>query len=146
MSVGYPPREFERVRTALQARSSARGGTAVDLYRNGGHLVLNADLPGIDPGSLTVELNGNTLLIRAHRTLRGMDGGARWDVRDREDGPILRSILIGEGIDAGAISPHYADGVLSLHIPVTAGSRQRNVPVVFAPEHGCPQERRPPAA
>lgn len=132
MPMGVPPRDRELVRAALQARSQARGGTAVDLYRHGSFLILNADLPGIDPGSLSVELDGNALLIRAHRTLRGMDRQARWDVRDREDGPILRRVPVGEAIDAAAVSPHYANGVLSLHLPLRPGKRQRSVPVQYA--------------
>lgn len=136
MYMGVPPQDHERMRAALEARSQARGGTAVDLYRHGGFLVLNADLPGIDPGSLSVELDGNALLIRAHRSLRGLDSTTRWDVRDREDGPILRRIPVGEGVDPAGIAPHYANGVLSLHIPVRTGTRQRSVPVQYGKPAG----------
>jgi len=124
------------MRAALEARSQARGGTAVDLYRHGGFLVLNADLPGIDPGSLSVELDGNALLIRAYRSLRGLDGGSRWNIREREDGTILRRIPVGEGVDPASVAPHYANGVLSLHIPVRPGRRQRSVPVQYSQQAG----------
>ncbi len=136
MQMGVPPQDHERMRAALEARSQARGGTAVDLYRHEDFLVLNADLPGIDPGSLSVELDGNALLIRAHRSLRGMDSTTRWNVRDREDGPILRRIPVGEGVDPAAIAPHYANGVLSLHLPLRPGKRQRSVPVQYQEQAG----------
>ena len=134
MPMGVSPQDHERIRAALEARSQARGGTAVDLYRHEGFLVLNADLPGIDPGSLSVELDGNALLIQAHRSLRGMDRTTLWNVRDREEGPILRRIPVGEGVDPAGIAPHYANGVLSLHMPVRPGKRHRSVPV-RCPEH-----------
>ena len=131
MPTGSAPRERERLRAALEARSRARGGTAVDLYRHDGFLVLNADLPGIDPGSLSVELDGHFLLIRAHRSLRGMDHETCWDVREREDGMILRRVPVGSRVDADRVLPHYANGVLSLHIPLGASDRQRSVPVQY---------------
>ncbi|MGW9404934.1 Hsp20/alpha crystallin family protein [Arthrobacter sp. NPDC055585] len=134
--MGVPPQDHERKRAALEARSQARGGTAVDLYRHDGFLVLNADLPGIDPGSLSVELDGNAVLIRAHRSLRGMDSTTRWNVREREDGTILRRIPVGEGVDPAAAAPHYANGVLSLHIPLRHGARQRSVPVQYVQRAG----------
>ncbi|MER1996867.1 MAG: Hsp20/alpha crystallin family protein [Arthrobacter sp.] len=136
MPSGVAPQDHERIRAALEARSQARGGTAVDLYRHSGFLVLNADLPGIDPGSLSVELDGGTLLIRAHRSLRGMDSSTRWNVREREDGLILRRIPVGEGVDPAAVAPHYANGVLSLHLPLRAAVRQRRVPVEYREQPG----------
>ena len=38
----------------------------VDLYRDTDRYVLNADLPGVDPGS--VDVDGQLLTIRAQRT------------------------------------------------------------------------------
>ncbi|KPN18531.1 Hsp20/alpha crystallin family protein [Arthrobacter sp. Edens01] len=137
MPTGPAPRDRERLRAMLEARSQARGGTAVDLYRDGGYLVLNADLPGIDPGSLSVELDGHFLLIRAHRSLRGLDRETRWDVREREDGMILRRVPVGSRVAADRIAPHYANGILSLHIPLAESGHQRSVPVQYrgsAPE------------
>ncbi|MBF4995262.1 Hsp20/alpha crystallin family protein [Arthrobacter gandavensis] len=136
MSMGSSPQDHELLRAALEARSQARGGTAVDVYRHEGFLVLNADLPGIDPGSLSVELDGNSLLIRAHRSLRGMDSSTRWDVREREDGTILRRIPVGEGVEVSAAAPHYANGVLSLHLPLRPAGQQRSVPVQYSEQPG----------
>ncbi|MBA2509327.1 MAG: Hsp20/alpha crystallin family protein, partial [Nocardioidaceae bacterium] len=42
----------------------------MDLYRSGDHYVLHADLPGIDPGSIDLSVDGGNLTIRAERTSR----------------------------------------------------------------------------
>ena len=57
----------------------------IDLYRDGDHYVLNADLPGIDPGSVDVEVDGRLLAIRAERTPRSRDG-AKWLACKRQSG------------------------------------------------------------
>lgn len=42
----------------------------MDLYRAGDHYVLHADLPGVDPGSVDIGVDNNTLTIKAERTAR----------------------------------------------------------------------------
>jgi len=39
-------------------------------YRSGEHYVVHVDLPGVDPGSIDVSVDNNTLTIKAERTGR----------------------------------------------------------------------------
>lgn len=100
----------------------------IDLYRDGDHYVLNADLPGIDPGSVDVDLDGQLLTIRAERTPRSQDG-VKWLSRERQGGTFLRQLTLGAGIDTSAISANYENGVLSVVIPVSEAARPRKVEV-----------------
>lgn len=58
----------------------AQAGTAraprfmpMDLYRPGDHFVLNAVLPGVDPGSVDISVDNGTLTTSAERIGRGGD-------------------------------------------------------------------------
>ncbi|GAA4470705.1 hypothetical protein GCM10023094_00160 [Rhodococcus olei] len=42
----------------------------MDLYRSGDHYVLHADLPGVDPGSVEVGVDGGILTVKAQRSWR----------------------------------------------------------------------------
>ena len=42
----------------------------MDLCKIDDHYVLTADLPGVDPGSVDVNVDNGTLTISAHRTAR----------------------------------------------------------------------------
>nr|WP_231705019.1 Hsp20/alpha crystallin family protein [Arthrobacter gengyunqii] len=105
-------------------------GMAVDLYREDDHYILHADLPGLDPGSLTLDVEGQLLTLRGHRTL-GDFPGAKWLVRDRRRGLIERHILLGDDIRASAISAHYTCGVLNVLLPVDPDRRRRKIPVRY---------------
>ena len=61
-----PLRDMERFANAL-FDGTRRGPRQMpmDLYRDGDHYVLSADLPGIDPGSVDVDVDGQLLTIRA---------------------------------------------------------------------------------
>lgn len=128
-----PFREIDRVAGALFENRSGLRLMPMDLYRDGDHYVLNADLPGIDPGSVDIDVDGQLLTIRAERTMRGPNGGVKWLTREREGGSFLRQLNLGQGIDIDAITAHYENGVLSVTIPVSERAKPRKIEVVSAP-------------
>ena len=118
-----PFREFDRAAGRMGPRRMP-----IDLYRDGDHYVLSADLPGIDPGSVDVDLDGQLLTIRAERTSRSQDG-VKWLARERQGGTYLRQLTLGAGIDTASISANYENGVLSVVIPVSEQAKPRKVEV-----------------
>ena len=100
----------------------------MDLYRDGDHYVLTADLPGIDPGSVDIDVDGQLLTIRAERTLAAGDG-VKWITREREAASFLRQLNLGQGIDTDHISANYNNGVLSVTIPVSERAKPRKIAV-----------------
>lgn len=100
----------------------------VDLFRDGEQYVLHADLPGVDPGSVDVDLDGSQLTIRAQRTADSREG-VRWLARERGAGQFLRQFTLGEGVDLDGISASYESGVLSVIIPVSERAKPRKIEV-----------------
>ena len=117
-----PSRSYARV-----ASTSSRQ-TPVDLYRDGDTYVLSADMPGIDPQSVDVDIEGKTLTISAKRAQRGADS-VTWLARERAAGEFSRRFTLGDGVDSSAISASYDNGVLSVSIPVSERSKPRKVAV-----------------
>src|SRR5438045_4151189 len=72
-----PFRDMDRLTSQLMG-SMSQGRSPrwmpLDLYRAGDHYVVNIDLPGVDPGSIDLDVDGNTLSIKAERTLQADDG------------------------------------------------------------------------
>ena len=100
----------------------------MDLYRDADNYVLNADLPGIDPESVDVDVDGQLLSIRAERAPRTEDD-VRWIARERSTGSYLRRFTLGQAIDTAHISAKYDNGVLSVVLPVTEKAKPRKVEV-----------------
>jgi len=136
-------------RVAGQLLDSSKGPRLMpmDLYRDGDHYVLNADLPGIDPGSVDIDVDGQLLSIRAERTPRSTDG-VKWLARERNSGSFLRQFNLGQGIDTAAISASYENGVLSVVIPVSEKAKPRKIEVqaAVATEQSAPVEGEAAAA
>ncbi len=124
-----PLREMERFTNSF-FDGGRRGPRQMpmDLYRDGDNYVLAADLPGVDPGSVDVDVDGQLLTIRAERTLTSGDG-VKWITRERGAGSFLRQLSLGQGIDTEKISASYRNGVLSVTIPVSEKAKPRKVEI-----------------
>jgi len=115
-----PFREMDRLASQLTGSPGASRTPRwmpMDLY-----------LPGVDPGSIDVDVDGNTLTVRAQRTLRAEEQ-AEWIAQERPAGSYMRQLTLGEGLDLDQIHAHYENGVLSMTIPVSERARPRKIEV-----------------
>ncbi|KAA1373658.1 Hsp20/alpha crystallin family protein [Aeromicrobium fastidiosum] len=125
--------ELDRLATGLSQLRTGPRAVPVDLVKDGDCYVLNADLPGVDPGSIDIDLDGNLLTIRAERTATAHEG-AQWIVQERRSGSYLRQFTLGDGLDTERISATYDNGVLSLMIPVSERAKPRKIQLTGADE------------
>ncbi len=114
------------VREAAQAPSLP--SMPIDLYRAGDHYVMHVDLPGADPGSVDVNVEDRTLTVRAERTAR-TEADVQWLARERGTGTYVRQLTVGRGLALDAVEASYADGVLTLTIPVAEEAKPRRIEV-----------------
>ena len=129
MATYDPFRDLDRLASSLFDTRSGPRRMPMDLYRDGDHYVLTADLPGVDPGSVDIDVDGQLLTIRAERTLTTGDG-VKWITREREAASFLRQLNLGQGIDTESISASYNNGVLSVTIPVSEQAKPRKIEVM----------------
>src|SRR3954470_13584754 len=121
---------MDRLAGQVLGTQAARGPRwmPMDLYRVEDHYVVTVDLPGVDPGSIDLNVDGNTLTIRAERSVRS-DEGAQWLAQERPAGSFLRQLNLGDGLDIDRIQASYDAGVLTVTIPVAERARPRRISV-----------------
>jgi HSP20 family protein len=126
-----PFRDLDRLAERLISQAGdaqqAMRALPVDLFRAGDHYALLCDLPGVDPGSVEVGIDGRTLTIRAQRTPRSED--VEWLTQERPTGTFVRQLTLGPAVDLEHIDASYNDGVLSLTLPVVEAAKPRMIPV-----------------
>ena len=129
MAMTFDPfTELNRIAGGLSATRSAPRVMPVDLFRDRQGYVLSADLPGVDPGSIDIDIDGQLLTIRAQRTAGGLEG-VKWLAQERPAGSYLRQFNIGKGVDAENITASYENGVLSVIVPLSEKAKPRKVTV-----------------
>ncbi len=89
-----------------------------DIRDNGENYLLEADLPGFKKEDIAVEIEGDTLTIRAERSeeKEEKDGKGNFVKRERSYGSFSRSFDM-TGIRTEDVSAAYEDGVLKLTLP-----------------------------
>lgn len=100
----------------------------LDLYREGDTFVASLDLPGVDPGSIDIDMEDRTLTIRAERKAP-QNEGLQWVTHERPTGTFARQMTLGYGLDLSNVVANYADGVLTLTIPVAEEAKPRKIQV-----------------
>ena len=132
MTLTFDPfREMDRLaQQVFGTGAQARGPRwmPMDLYRVEDHFVIAVDLPGVDPGSIDVGVDGNTLTIRAERSVRSEEH-AQWLAQERPAGTFMRQLNLGDGLDVDRIEASYDAGVLTVTIPVAERARPRKITV-----------------
>lgn len=100
----------------------------MDLYRVGDVYTAKLDLPGVEPGSIDIDVEDRTLTIRAERP--GVDEeGIEWISKERGSGTYARQMTLGYGLDLTKVDATYTDGVLTLTIPVAEEAKPRKIQV-----------------
>jgi len=129
MAMTFDPfTELDRLAGTLLSQRQGPRFMPVDLYREGDRYVLAADMPGIDPGSVDVDVDGQLLTVTAQRTA-GDHAGATWLAQERPHGAYRRQFSLGDGVDTEGITANYDNGVLSVVIPVSQRAKPRRIEV-----------------
>src|SRR5687768_10661771 len=105
-----PFRELDRFASEMMGAARAPRLMPLDAYRHGEKYVLQFDLPGIDPESLEVVAERNTLTVRASRRHAAPED-AQFIMAERPSGEYSRQIVMGDGLDLDSVGANYHDGV-----------------------------------
>ncbi len=126
-----PMHEFDRM--FEQAWSQTRQASIpMDAYRHGDSFVLHFDLPGVDPASIDLTVERNSLTVKAERHWQQIDGDQIM-ANERRQGTFTRQLSLGDGLDTDRIEASYENGVLTLTVPVSERSKPRRIEVATEP-------------
>lgn len=100
---------------------------AVDIYETQDALTLVADMPGVSPENVDIDLRDDQLTIRGTVTLEGE--GETVLLREYGVGDYYRQFTLGRIIDQSKIEAAMKDGVLTLTLPKVEKAKPRKVEV-----------------
>jgi HSP20 family protein len=107
-------RDFERLFETNERRSWM---PRVDVLDRESDLVVRTEVPGIDPESIKVTVEGGTLTIKGARSFGTEESADNYHRKEIFEGLFERTILLPEGIDPEAVTAASKDGILEIGIP-----------------------------
>jgi HSP20 family protein len=92
----------------------------LDVYETGDTYVIVVELSGVEPGSVTIEIEGAAVAITGTRaTTRAAEGcsGAECLQIEIPFGPFERKLVLPVAVDANSATADFADGMLTVALP-----------------------------
>jgi HSP20 family protein len=118
-----------------QTGSRSGGGVsswapALEISQRGNNMVVSAELPGLRPEDVHLEVTDDALIVSGERqrSHESEEGGIHRT--ERHYGHFYRAVPLPEGINPEQVHAQFTDGVLEVTIPVSqAESRRRQIPI-----------------
>ena len=101
----------------------------VDIYEDVEGLGLTAELPGVDPKSVEVKLENNTLTISGERKLEREETKENYHRIESWHGTFNRAFSLPNNIDAEKVKAEHKHGLLRIFIPRREDTKPRQVKV-----------------
>ena len=100
---------------------------AVDIYESAEALTLVADMPGVGPENIAIDVHDNHLTLRGTVTPEGEK--ERVLLQEYGVGDYFREFTLGRTIDQSKIEASMKHGVLTLNLPKAEAIKPRKISV-----------------
>jgi HSP20 family protein len=120
--------------TALQSWPGDSNSTTLwtptaDIFESENELVVNLDLPGVDPKMVDIRVENNILSIRGERQFEDKPAKDNFHRVERSYGPFGRSFTLSTAVDADKIRASYKSGVLSITLPKAEAAKPKRIQI-----------------
>ena len=102
---------------------------AIDVVREDGNLVVRADVPGIKPEEVEIEVENDILTVSGKHEEEKEEKGKDYLRRERRVGSFSRSLALPPGVDAKKIEAKTHDGVVEVTIPLPKEPEKKRVQI-----------------
>jgi HSP20 family protein len=125
---GVHAREARDIATTEGTRPGVLVTPAVDIFEDPGTLTVLADMPGVKPGRLTIDLRDGVLTIIGHADAPEAPGEVPL-LQEYSAATFQRSFTLSEAIDQGQIQATLRQGVLRLRLPKAEQAKPRQIQI-----------------
>lgn len=130
----YPADPFALMRRLSDSldRITARTGVPfppINIWQNGEAAAIMAELPGVEPDSIDVEVKDNVLTLSGERKAPDYAQGATWHRRERAFGRFTRAIRLPFRVDPNKVDARLANGVLRIAVARPDEDKPRRIAI-----------------
>jgi len=119
---------FDRMFDQLDGRERV-WTPAIDVVRDNGNIVIHADLPGIKPEEVKIEVEDDILTVSGEHRESKEEKDKNYVRRERRYGSFSRSMALPPGVDAKKIKAKTHDGVVEVTIPLPKEAKKEAVTI-----------------
>lgn len=102
---------------------------SIDIYEEGGDMVVKAELPGITKEDLNVSITENTLTIKGEKKKEQKVEEKDYHRIERSYGSFSRSFRLPDNVAGDKAKAEFKDGVLEVRLPKTKETQAKKITV-----------------
>lgn len=102
---------------------------AVDIYEDEKAIKVKAELPGVKPEEVKIEVEHGVLTLSGERKLEHEEKKEGYHRVERSYGAFSRSFVLPEGVETEKIEANYKEGVLTLTLPKGAETQRKEIKI-----------------
>jgi HSP20 family protein len=115
---------------------------AMDLVETQDHLILRADLPGLDKDDVNIEVKDGVLTVSGDRKSEHEERTDGYYRVERAFGSFSRSMTLPDNVDADSIVADFDKGVLEVRIPKPEERKPHRIEIGAASVNGKGHEKK----
>ena len=123
-----PFRELDRLTQQVFGTTARPATMPMDAWQEDGEFVVAFDLPGVNVDSVDLDIERNVLTVKAERR-DPTQPNVELLASERPRGVFSRQLILGDSLDLDHVKANYADGVLTLRIPVAEKAKPRKIEI-----------------
>ena len=102
---------------------------SVDIYENKDHIVLEAELPGMNREDFELSVENNVITLRGERQFEKKDDSDNYHRVERSYGSFTRSFTLPQTVSAEGATAEYSNGVLRVTLPKREETKARRIEI-----------------
>jgi HSP20 family protein len=102
---------------------------SVDIYENKEHIVLEAELPGMNRDDFELSVENNVITLRGERQFEKRDDSDNYHRVERSYGSFTRSFTLPQTVSADGATAEYRNGVLRVTLPKREETKARRIQI-----------------
>ena len=126
---GLLDRFFGEGWSGLEAPGGQRFVPAFDVSETEEEFIVKAELPGVDPKDVEVNLTGNVLTVKGEKKAEREEKKADLYRVERSFGSFSRSFSLPGDVRTDDVKATYKDGILNLRLPKTEPTKKKAIKI-----------------
>lgn len=102
---------------------------AVNIWANQDGQIISAEMPGVDPEEIDIDVTGDALSISGVRKPDEIIKEARYHRRERNYGSFSRTIQLPFMVDTKKVEASFKNGVLFVNLPRAEADKPRKIAI-----------------
>ncbi len=104
----------------------------VNISEDNDHVYVRAELPGVQPEDLEIQLQDRNLVLRGEKRIPAAEKGVNYHRRERESGFFRRVVTLPRPVDPDKVEARFQNGILTITLAKPEEVKPRKIAVKSA--------------